>query len=133
MNTMKKLVVYYGDSPVCVEGFSKDCQRSVEGSIHILPGKPKTVTDDEFKHIEKEYAWMKPKLRVVANLTAEQVAAGEKAKVKAKAAKPEAKAEAKPEAPKEAVSKADSKPLSTDKDKDKEKSSTDGGRFKKRK
>lgn len=68
MNAMKKLIAYYGDSPVYVEGFPKDCARSCEGSVHVLPGKPVTVTNDEYKHILDKYSWMKPKLKVVAEI-----------------------------------------------------------------
>lgn len=65
---MKKLIVYHGDSPVCVEGFAKECKRSVEGALHLHPGKPKTVTDEEYQHILDKYEWMKPKLKVVAKI-----------------------------------------------------------------
>lgn len=68
MNAMKKLIAYYGDSPVYVEGFSKDCARSCEGSVHVLPRKPVTVTSDEYEHIKKSYSWMLPKLKVVAEI-----------------------------------------------------------------
>lgn len=65
---MKKLIVYHGDSPVQVEGFPKGCARSCEGALHILPGRHKTVTDGEYQHMLLKYGWLKPKLRVVANL-----------------------------------------------------------------
>jgi len=65
---MKKLIAYYGDSPVYVEGFSKDCARSCKGSVHVLPRKPVTVTADEYEHIKKSYSWMLPKLKVVAEI-----------------------------------------------------------------
>ena len=65
---MKKLICYYGDSPVHVEGFSKDCARSCEGSLHILPRKHKTVTDGEYQHILEKYSWMKSKLKVISEI-----------------------------------------------------------------
>lgn len=68
---MKKLIVYYGDSPVCVEGFSESCKRSVKGAIHILPRKSVTVTEDEYQHILAKYDWMKSKMKVIAEISAE--------------------------------------------------------------
>jgi len=68
---MKKfLIAYYGDSPVCVEGFPKDCQRSRKGSVHIHPKKPTTVTGDELEVIKKQY-----KVKVVAEYAEEKVKA----------------------------------------------------------
>lgn len=66
---MKKLIVYYGDSPVYVEGFSKDCARSCKGSLHIRPRRPITVTDGEYDHITDangKYAFMKRWVKVVS-------------------------------------------------------------------
>ena len=68
---MKKLIYYYGDSPVSVEGFSKDCKRSRKGALHLLKGRPITITDDEYKHIQDEYKWALPKIRVVAQIKEE--------------------------------------------------------------
>lgn len=68
MNAMKKLIAYYGDSPVYVEGFSADCARSCDGSVHVLPRKPVTVTDDEYEHIKAKYSYMMPKLKVIAEI-----------------------------------------------------------------
>lgn len=65
---MKKLIAYYGDSPAYVEGFPVDCARTKEGALHILPGKAVTVTDDEYRHIQEKYSWMKPKLKVIAEI-----------------------------------------------------------------
>lgn len=65
---MKKLIVYNGDSPVYAEGFSESCKRSVKGSIHLLPKKHVTVTDDEYAHIVKKYPELKAKLRVVSEM-----------------------------------------------------------------
>jgi hypothetical protein len=65
---MKKLIAYYGDSPAYVEGFPADCVRTKEGALHILPGKAVTVSDDEFRHIQEKYSWMKPKLKVIAEI-----------------------------------------------------------------
>ena len=66
---MKKLIVYYGDSPVYVEGFNEDCKRSCKGSLHIRPRRPITVTDDEYEHITDEkgkYASMKRWVKVIS-------------------------------------------------------------------
>ena len=65
---MKKLIVYNGDSPVYAEGFSESCKRSVKGSIHLLPKKHVTVTDDEYAHIVKKYPELKSKLKVVSEM-----------------------------------------------------------------
>ncbi len=68
----KKLIAYYGDSPVHVEGFPKDCPRSCKGSVHVLPRKPVTVTDAEYEYMRTHYKWMLPKLKVVAELGEEK-------------------------------------------------------------
>lgn len=95
---MKKLIVYHGDSPVYVEGFSKDCKRSRDGSVHILPGKPLTVTDDEFDYIKKTYSWMK--IKVIAEVK-ERKSEEKVDKPKVDKPKVEAKAEIKVEKPEE--------------------------------
>lgn len=64
---MSKLIVYFGDNPECIEGFSKSCSRSVDGALHLKPRKPMTVTDDEYKHITESRADLKGKIRVVAD------------------------------------------------------------------
>ncbi len=75
---MKKLIAYYGDSPVYVEGFSEDCARSCEGSVHVLPRKSVTVTDDEYDHIKEKYSWMLPKLKIVAEIGKDKDGGSEK-------------------------------------------------------
>jgi hypothetical protein len=65
---MKKLIVYHGDSPVSVEGFAGACTRSCKGAIHILPGKPKTITSDEFEHLKAKYGWMMPKVKIISEM-----------------------------------------------------------------
>ena len=82
---MKKLIVYHGDSPVQVEGFPKECARSCEGALHIHPGKHKTVTDAEYKHLCEKYAWMCPKLKVVAEIGEKDLEAEKKRAEKVKA------------------------------------------------
>ena len=65
---MKKyLIIYYGDAPECVEGFSKECARMKKGALHIKPGRQMTVTGDELKHIktDKKCAHIVPKLRIL--------------------------------------------------------------------
>ncbi len=91
---MKKLIVYHGDSPVHVEGFPKDCARSVVGSVHLLPGKGVTVTEDEYQFIKTspEYKWMAPKLKVLAS--APKMKTPEEVKPEEAAASEEAKPEA---------------------------------------
>lgn len=66
---MKKyLIVYYGDAPECVEGFKKECKRSCKGALHLNPGQKKTVTEDEYKHIQSHYKHCLPKLRVISEM-----------------------------------------------------------------
>ena len=103
MNAMKKLIAYYGDSPVYVEGFPKGCARSCEGSVHILPRKSVTVTEDEYKHILDKYSWMKPKLKVVAEVSEGATPKGSKKDSK------ESSKESKASAPKEKKEKPEDK------------------------
>lgn len=79
---MKKLIVYYGDTPVCVEGFPEDCKRSKEGALHILPRKNMTVTDQEYDHILKSRPDMKKLLRVIASGLKDKEPKKEKAETK---------------------------------------------------
>ena len=68
---MKKLIVYYGDSPVYVEGFPKECKRTCKGSLHIRPKRPKTVTDEEYKYItdpDGKYAYMIRNLKLISSM-----------------------------------------------------------------
>ena len=65
---MKKLIVYYGDTPQCVEGFAENCKRSCKGALHILPRKSTTITNDEFEHIKKSYKFMMKGLRVISEV-----------------------------------------------------------------
>ena len=106
---MKKLIAYYGDSPVYVEGFSEDCARSCKGSVHVLPRKPVTVTDDEYDHIKEKYSWMLPKLKVVAEIGKNVDAGSDK--------KSEPSSQAKPKDAKE----ESEKPSDEDGEKDKKK------------
>ena len=63
---MKLLINYYGDHPVYIEGFSKECERSCRGALHVLPKKVMTITNDEYAHIKKNYSYVIKKLRIVA-------------------------------------------------------------------
>ena len=49
----KKLVLYQGPTPVQVEGFPDDAQRSVpdKGALHLIPRQTKELTEDEYAHI----------------------------------------------------------------------------------
>jgi hypothetical protein len=49
----KKLVLYQGPTPVQVEGFPDDAQRSVpgKGSLHFIPRQTKEVTADEYAYL----------------------------------------------------------------------------------
>jgi len=46
-----KLVMYQGKSPVCVEDFPSDSERSVKGALHLRPGRSLELTDDEYAYI----------------------------------------------------------------------------------
>ena len=131
---MKKLIIYYGES-LQVEGFSKDCKRSCEGSLHILSRKYKTVTDDEYEHILKEYPWMKSKLKVISEIGAADPR-NKKAETKKPAKKTPDKKAADASAEKTKPSTGDTqeeekpkdKSQSKDKDKDKDKDKPSGTR-----
>ena len=138
---MKKLIYYYGDSPVNVEGFPKDCKRSRKGALHLLRGRPMTITAEEYDHIAEAYKWVMPKIRVVAevNEEAREAAKAERAQRKAKKAeeakkKPEAekpKVEAKKEETKKEQPKSESVvSKSAAKDKDDGKKPSLGKKFK---
>lgn len=90
---MKKLIAYYGDTPVCVEGFPENCKRSVKGALHLLPRKSMTVTADEHAHILSAYKHVVPKLKVLAEMNVEEgskeeAAAQPSAEVEAPASEP---------------------------------------------
>lgn len=63
----KHLIVYYGNTPECVEGFSKDCKRSCKGALHLNPSRKLTITDDEYEHIKSDYKHVLPKLRLISS------------------------------------------------------------------
>jgi len=97
---MKKyLMVYYGDAPECVEGFSKECKRSCKGALHVNPGRQMTVTEGELEYIKGHKKHMLAKLRVISELV-EKKPEPVKAKVEPKkeTAKVEKAVEEKPEA-----------------------------------
>lgn len=54
-----KLIKYTGKTPEYIDGFSKKCERSREGSIHLLPNATIEISDDEFEHIKKKYSFLK--------------------------------------------------------------------------
>ena len=66
MQKKKLLVAYYGDTPECVEGFPKGCERSCEGSLMFKRGKKRTITLEEYEYIKKKYSHMIPELRLIA-------------------------------------------------------------------
>ena len=63
---MKLLINYFGDTPIYVEGFSEECERSCKGSLHVLPRKIKTITLDEYEYIKLKYSHIVKKIRVLA-------------------------------------------------------------------
>ncbi len=46
---------YAGRYPGYLDGFPEDCKRSCKGAIHLLPGRIKEVTKDEWDYIKKAY------------------------------------------------------------------------------
>lgn len=100
---MSKLIVYLGDNPECIEGFSASCSRSVQGALHVKPRKPMTVTDDEYQHMLASRPDLKTKIRVVADkpdqpeAKADSAPAAEPAKAETVAGGQVEKPEAKPE------------------------------------
>lgn len=54
------LVNYQGPKPETVEGFPDDSERSCEGALHLLPRRPREITEDEF-------AWIKANRKDVAD------------------------------------------------------------------
>ena len=69
---MKMLIVYYGDSPHYVEGFSPVCKRSGVGSLHLLPRRPMTITADEYEHLKVRYPQLARSVKIVSK-TADDV------------------------------------------------------------
>ena len=94
---MKKLIIYYGDNPLCLEGFPKECQRTCDGSLHILPRKNKTLSDGEYEWLKKKHPEAMANVRVLAEHK-------EEPKKKALPAKVESSEEAKPTEEKQAKS-----------------------------
>lgn len=47
-------IQYMGDSPAFVDDFSKSCERSCTGSLHLFPKRLVKVTDDELEHLKKK-------------------------------------------------------------------------------
>lgn len=72
-DAMKMLIVYYGDSPQYVEGFSPTCKRSCVGSLHLLPRRPLTVTEDEYEHLKARYPQLTRSVKIISK-TAEEAA-----------------------------------------------------------
>lgn len=67
-----KLIVYHGQVPVYVEKFPSDCERTRKGSLHLLPRKKVTVTDGEWEHIQKKYAFALKYIRVISECKEER-------------------------------------------------------------
>lgn len=63
---MKYLLVYYGDTPLFVEGFSGKCERSCTGSLHLLPRRPVTVTEDELTHLKVHYPHLIKFIKIIS-------------------------------------------------------------------
>lgn len=70
-----KLIKYQGRLPECVEGFPEDCERSVEGSLHLRPGQTVELTDDEYAHIKAQRPALAKDVIVLREWKAEKPAA----------------------------------------------------------
>ena len=81
-----KRIKFTGKSPAYIDAFPKGCERSCEGSIHLLPNAQKDVTDDELAFIRKS----RPELKV----TEVPAVKPSVKKVKPEPAKPQPKAKA---------------------------------------
>lgn len=66
MQKKKLLVAYFGDTPECVEGFPKECDRSCLGALYFKRGKKKTITQEEYEFIKVKYSHMTRNLRLIA-------------------------------------------------------------------
>ena len=69
------LVVVYLNrgSPSQVDGFGTDAERSVKGALHLRPNSLATITRDEWDHIQQEYPFLAPRLRLVREVAVETV------------------------------------------------------------
>lgn len=63
---MKMLIMYSGNYPIYAEGFSESCKRSCVGSLHLLPKKTITVTEEEYEHLKHSYPREFGKIRILA-------------------------------------------------------------------
>lgn len=102
---MKNLIVYYGDSPEYVEGFPKNCKRSCQGSLHLLPRKPTTVTSDEYEHIKKFHKHLR--VKCIAEIKPQPTKTNQKAVEKLAKAKAKEKVKEEAKAAKEKVKEAE--------------------------
>lgn len=52
MHNQKTSVQFLGDHPVFVDGFPKDCDRSVQGSLHLYPRRLIEITAAELSYLK---------------------------------------------------------------------------------
>ena len=52
-------VQYLGQSPVDVDGFPANIQRTFSGALHLMPGRVYVLSAGEYAHIKK----VRPELR----------------------------------------------------------------------
>lgn len=50
----KTAIQYVGNSPVYLDDFGSECERSCKGSLHLLPNKVRLISEDELKHIREK-------------------------------------------------------------------------------
>ena len=65
MDVPKTPIQYVGNSPLYLDDFGDDCERSCKGSLHLLPKKLIQVTDQELKHIKEKRPDVFKQLRVL--------------------------------------------------------------------
>lgn len=52
MNNSKTSVQFLGDHPVFIDGFPKECERSVQGSLHFYPRRLTEITEGELSYLK---------------------------------------------------------------------------------
>ncbi|MGE3680122.1 MAG: hypothetical protein AB7G93_00255 [Bdellovibrionales bacterium] len=56
MHNQKTSVQFLGDHPVFVDGFPKDCDRSIQGALHLYPRRLIEITAAELSYLKDKRA-----------------------------------------------------------------------------
>lgn len=54
MSNSKTSVQFLGDHTVFIDGFPKECERSVHGSLHLYPRRLTEITSDELSYLKEK-------------------------------------------------------------------------------